>query len=97
MRAPNPAAPRLIHDLTAGSLSGFTAGFVAGLFLLRLVDHIAVPFASAFAGAVLGARLLVRHGGKRSGVTLGRVLAWVVFVLATTFLVLLYAALADLQ
>lgn len=87
----------LIHDGAIGALAGFTVGYAAGIFALRLVDHQAVPFAVAAIGAAVGIRWLLGGSPQDTGITVRRVLAWLLFALATTFLVLLFVAIANWQ
>ncbi len=97
-RRPPPADVRwMIHDVTIGALAGFTTGFVAGLFCLQVIDHIAVPWTVATIGAVVGARWLVGAARQGTGMLARRLVAWVLFGLATTFLVMLMVAIATFE
>ncbi|HEY5727815.1 MAG TPA: hypothetical protein VIV08_04310 [Acidimicrobiia bacterium] len=87
----------MIHDVTIGALAGFTTGFVAGLFGLQFIDHTAVPFTVATIGAVIGARWLVGAGRQGTAMLARRLVAWVLFGLATTFLVMLMVAIATFE
>lgn len=86
---------RTIHDLVVGALAGFFGGFVLGLFMLRLIDQIAVPFTVGVIGSIAGGAALERHGRTRAGITVWRVVAWVVLVLAVGFITLLVQAIED--
>jgi|GEM_PF-7100716 len=86
---------RTIHDIGVGALAGFFGGFVLGLFMLRLVDWIAVPFTIGVLGSIAAAAALERHGRHRSGPTPWRIAAWVVFLLGSGFVVLLVQAIRD--
>jgi hypothetical protein len=86
---------RTIHDVLVGALAGFFAGFVLGLFMLRLVDLIAVPFTVGVLGSIVGGAGLERRGRTRPGVIGWRIAAWVVLVLAVGFIALLVQAIDD--
>lgn len=86
---------RAIHDIGVGALAGFFGGFVLGLFMLRLVDQVAVPFTVGVVCSIAAGAVLERHGRTRSGVTAWRVVAWTVLVLAVAFIALLVQALSD--
>lgn len=94
---PPPDVRWLIHDGVIGALAGFTVGYVAGIFALRLVDHPTVPFAVAAIGAAAGIRWLLGGSPQDTGITLRRVVAWLLFALATAFLVLLFVAIANFE
>ncbi len=86
---------RTIHDILVGAFAGFFAGFVLGLFMLRILDQIAVPFTVGVVASVAGGAALERHGRLRSGVTVWRIVAWLTLVLAVGFIALLLQAIAD--
>lgn len=89
-----------LHDVVVGLLAGGVGGFVAGLFATRLVHSIFVPTALAAVGAIVGFALLRGERARRVGrdpwgpLTIA---AWVVLVLGSAFLVLLFDAIANLE
>jgi hypothetical protein len=93
--APGRHLGRTVHDIAVGALAGFFGGFVLGLFLLRLVDQIAVPFTIGVMSSVVAGAALERHGRGRRGITGWRVVVWCVLVLAVGFIALLVQAIDD--
>jgi len=96
-RSPPADVRWVIHDGAVGALAGFTVGYAVGIFALRLIDHPVVPFVVAAIGAVIGVRWLLSVTDETTGITMRRVIAWVLLVLATTFLVLLFVAIANFE
>lgn len=87
-----------VHDLVMGLLSGTGAGLVAGVFLVtQATDNIAVIVIAVGVGAAIGLTLLVRFGRARDGVTVARVVAWVVFLLTASFMYLLIDAIRSFE
>lgn len=93
--APARHLGRTVHDIVVGALSGFFGGFVIGLFMLRLIDLVAVPFTVGVIGSIVGGAALERHGRGRAGPTAWRIVAWIVLVLAVAFIALLVRAIAE--
>lgn len=93
--APDRRLGRTIHDITVGALAGFFGGFVLGLFMLRLVDQIAVPFTIGVVGSVVAGAALERHGRSSAGITGWRVVSWGVLVFSVAFIALLVQAIDD--
>jgi hypothetical protein len=79
-------------------MAGLAVGYVVGIFIaVRFLDHPAVPFVVGAIGATVGVVWLLRSAAGGRPMTLRRVVAWVLLVLATAFMVMLAIAIATFE
>jgi len=87
-----------VHDVVVGVLAGVGTGVIAGLFATRISDSNVVVAVGGVLGAILGVMALFRSRGQPGGfVNAIVIIAWILLVGSTLFLIALVVAIANFE